>query len=339
MVTVSAATPKFPDVFPLIPCGSPSGDTVTLGCIATDFTPSPVKFSWKLGTDTLENVTHHPSILKGDKYYGVSQVRVSRQDWDARKTFQCVVSHQGRDIPADVKTTDVLYRSPNLTTSFSRDEEKQQASFHCFAKDFAPRNHEISWKKVGSNKTSLSDQTSFLSDGRNDTNGDKLYSAASLLTVNPSELTAGATFTCVFKGQGVNNTEVLEMANATYKEECSGGSTECRQAAAYKGIPVKQSVKITCKIQVNNGQLEKIFWADEGEVEMAGTVKSGRFKKQEELELDITYDEWHQGVKRYCVVQHKDINNATIVRSIGFSTADISCPVNLSLNLLEKYKA
>ncbi|RVE69340.1 hypothetical protein OJAV_G00076860 [Oryzias javanicus] len=176
MVTVSSATPKAPDVFPLIPCGSPSGDTVTLGCIATDFTPSPVKFSWKLDSNTLENFTQYPSILKGDKYYGVSQVRVSRQDWDARKTFQCVVSHQGEDKKSGVTKPDVLYRSPNLTTSFSLDEE--QASFHCFAKDFAPRNHEISWQKVGSDKTSLPDQTSVFSERGNDTNGDKLYSAA-----------------------------------------------------------------------------------------------------------------------------------------------------------------
>lgn len=93
------------------------------------------------------------------------------------------------------------------------------------------------------------------------------------------------------------------------------GSTECLQAAVdikiigptYRDILVEQRGKITCKIQVNNGRLEKIYWENDGEVEMAGTVKSEGFKKQEELELDITYDEWHQGVKRYCVVQHKDI--------------------------------
>uniref|UniRef100_A0A3B3CG03 Ig-like domain-containing protein n=1 Tax=Oryzias melastigma TaxID=30732 RepID=A0A3B3CG03_ORYME len=295
-VTVSSATPQTPDVFPLIPCGSPSGDTVTLGCIATGFTPSSWKFSWKLGTDSLENVTQYPSIPDNDKYLGISQVQVSRQDWDAKKTFQCVASYRDLNSNTNVNKPDVLYRSPHLTTSFSLDEEKQQASFYCFAKDFAPRNHNISWEKVGSDKTSILDVTSVFSEGRNDTNGAKLYSAASLLTVNPTDLTPGATFTCVFKGKGVNNTDVLEKANATYKEESSGGKWNIQL-----DILVEQRGKITCKIQVNNGRLEKIYWANEGEIEMAGTVKSEGFKKQEELELDITYDEWHQGVKRYCV--------------------------------------
>ncbi|XP_023813709.1 uncharacterized protein LOC105354609 [Oryzias latipes] len=316
-VTVTSDTPtQAPNVFPLMPCGPQSRDTVTLGCLAVDFTPSSLTFSWTQGSNNLENITQYPSILKNDKYLGISQVEVSRQDWDAKKTFQCAANHLGeRTTSLPFTKQDVLFRSPNLTTSFSLDEEKQQASFYCFAKDFSPRTHEIIWQKVGSEKASILDETSVFSEGRNDTNGAKLYSAASLLTVNPTELTSGATFTCVFKGKGVNNTDVLEKANATYKEESSGGSAGCTQAAVdlkiigptYRDILVKQSGKITCQIHVNNGELEKMLWENENEVEMAGTVKNEGLKKKEELVLDITYDEWHQGVERYCVVQHKDI--------------------------------
>uniref|UniRef100_A0A8C7X5W6 Ig-like domain-containing protein n=1 Tax=Oryzias sinensis TaxID=183150 RepID=A0A8C7X5W6_9TELE len=283
-----------------MPCGPQSRDTVTLGCLAVDFTPSSLTFSWTQGANSLENITQYPSILKNDKYLGISQVQVSRQDWDAKKTFQCVANHLGerRTSAPITKPCKFVFKSPNLTTSFSLDEEKQQASFYCFAKDFSPRTHEIIWQKVGSEKASILDETSVFSEGRNDTNGAKLYSAASLLTVNPTELTSGATFTCVFKGK-----------------ESSGGSAGCTQAAVdiniigptYRDILVKQSGKITCQIQVNNGQLEKIFWENQDNVEMAGTVKTEGLKKKEELVLDITYDEWHQGVERYCVVQHKDI--------------------------------
>uniref|UniRef100_A0A3B3IH02 Ig-like domain-containing protein n=1 Tax=Oryzias latipes TaxID=8090 RepID=A0A3B3IH02_ORYLA len=294
-VTVTSDTPtQAPNVFPLMPCGPQSRDTVTLGCLAVDFTPSSLTFSWTQGSNNLENITQYPSILKNDKYLGISQVEVSRQDWDAKKTFQCAANHLGeRTTSLPFTKQDVLFRSPNLTTSFSLDEEKQQASFYCFAKDFSPRTHEIIWQKVGSEKASILDETSVFSEGRNDTNGAKLYSAASLLTVNPTELTSGATFTCVFKGKGVNNTDVLEKVLI---DNFSFAAVDLKIIGpTYRDILVKQSGKITCQIHVNNGELEKMLWENENEVEMAGTVKNEGLKKKEELVLDITYDEWHQG--------------------------------------------
>uniref|UniRef100_A0A3P9H166 Ig-like domain-containing protein n=1 Tax=Oryzias latipes TaxID=8090 RepID=A0A3P9H166_ORYLA len=178
------ATPQAPNVFPLMPCGPQSRDTVTLGCLATGFTPSSLNFSWKQGTNSLENITQYPSILKNDRYLGISQVQVSRQDWDAKKPFQCAATH------------------------------------------------------------GLKRRTAYI--------------------IKPRKFVS-------------------------------------------KSLLVFQSGKITCQIQVNNGQLEKIFWENQDNVEMAGTVKNEGLKKKEELVLDITYDEWCQGVERYCVVQHKDI--------------------------------
>uniref|UniRef100_A0A3B3IJ95 Ig-like domain-containing protein n=1 Tax=Oryzias latipes TaxID=8090 RepID=A0A3B3IJ95_ORYLA len=429
-VTVTPATPtQAPTaVIGLMPCGPQSRDTVTLGCLATGFTPSSLTFSWTQGGNNLENITQYPSMLKNDKYFGISQVQVSRQDWDAKKTFKCVANHVGE------RTTSPITKSPNLTTSFFLDEEKQQASFYCFAKDFSPRTHEIIWQKVGSEKASILDETSVFSEGRNDTNGAKLYSAASLLTVNPTELTSGATFTCVFKGKGVNNTDVLEKVLI---DNFSFAAVDLKIIGpTYRDILVKQSGKITCQIQVNNGRLEKIFWENQDNVEMAGTVKTEGLKKKEELVLDITYDEWHQGSVVYflcflvlaggpvqrpsvfmlppvehaknkevtltcsvkdffpeevfvawlvdddvvdskyktsttspvekegsylvysqltltddqwkqsgvvysCAVYHESITNSTrsIVRSIGFSTADKNNLVNLNLNISEKCKA
>uniref|UniRef100_A0A3P9IRL0 Ig-like domain-containing protein n=1 Tax=Oryzias latipes TaxID=8090 RepID=A0A3P9IRL0_ORYLA len=260
-------------VIGLMPCGPQSKDTVTLGCLAVDFTPSSWTFSWKQGSNNLENITQYPLILKNDKYLGISQVEVSRQDWDAKKTFECAANHGLDRKPASItKPGKFLLHSVSVFPSTDKQFVSQRASFYCFAKDFSPRTHEIIWQKVGSEKASILDETSVFSEGRNDTNGAKLYSAASLLTVNPTELTSGATFTCVFKGKGVNNTDVLEKANVlidNFSFVLHSGSAGCTEAAV--------------------------------DINIIG------LKKKEELVLDITYDEWHQGVERYCVVQHKDI--------------------------------
>uniref|UniRef100_A0A8C7YCH7 Ig-like domain-containing protein n=1 Tax=Oryzias sinensis TaxID=183150 RepID=A0A8C7YCH7_9TELE len=59
-------------------------------------------------------------------------------------------------------------------------------------------------------------------------------------------------------------------------------------------------------------------------------------------QLTITDDQWKQsGVVYSCAVYHESITNSTrsIVRSIGFSTADKNNLVNLNLNISEKCKA
>uniref|UniRef100_A0AAV2JHP8 Ig-like domain-containing protein n=1 Tax=Knipowitschia caucasica TaxID=637954 RepID=A0AAV2JHP8_KNICA len=95
MVTVASDPPTAPSVFPVRPCTSESGDTVTLTCLATGFRPAAVSFSWTQNGSALSDSLQYPAVLKNKLYSGVSQVRVRRQDWDLRHSFKCRVEHEG----------------------------------------------------------------------------------------------------------------------------------------------------------------------------------------------------------------------------------------------------
>ncbi len=88
------ATSTPPTVFPLISCGSGTGDTVTLGCLARDFTPSSLTFTWNNKGTALTDFIQYPAEENGDSYIGVSQIQVSTQDWtDKTSWFQCAWTH------------------------------------------------------------------------------------------------------------------------------------------------------------------------------------------------------------------------------------------------------
>lgn len=96
-----SGTPKSPTVFPLMECGSGTGSTVTLGCLATDFTPSSLTYSWSKSGTALTDFIQYPPTMKDNFYTGVSQISVKRQDWDNRGSeFKCVAAHSTGNVEA-----------------------------------------------------------------------------------------------------------------------------------------------------------------------------------------------------------------------------------------------
>uniref|UniRef100_A0A3Q2UHR4 Ig-like domain-containing protein n=1 Tax=Fundulus heteroclitus TaxID=8078 RepID=A0A3Q2UHR4_FUNHE len=235
MVTVTSATQNAPTVFPLAQCGSGSGDMVTLGCLATGFNPPSITFSWQQGSTSLDNFIQYPPIQKGSEYMGISQIQVSRQDWEARKPFKCVANHAAgqqhasmakpnflpcfrKHICVSVCLSDVVYELPTLKVCSSADVGQGEAYFSCFAKDFSPNTYSFTWMKEDQNITDTTAVVNTLSQGRKDANGTVLYSASSLLTLPISQLGEGSALTCVFTGRGERNTDVQRNSTTSYKE-------------------------------------------------------------------------------------------------------------------------
>lgn len=63
---------------------------------------------------------------------------------------------------------------------------------------------------------------------------------------------------------------------------------------------------LTCRVTVQKDE-PQIMWENENEEEIASKPMIKENGKTYLSKLDITYDEWSRGVKRYCVVHHSDL--------------------------------
>nr|QHO62363.1 immunoglobulin mu heavy chain [Siniperca knerii] len=310
MVTVTSATSTRPTVFPLMQCGSGTGDMVTLGCLATGFTPSSLTYAWSKNGAALTDSIQYPPVQKGDVYTGISQIHVRRQDWDARESFQCAVTHPAGNVQTNFIKPKVTYVLPTELKVLASSGEEQEASFSCFARDFSPKDYEIKWLKNEAEIPNKIYEIKMPLEERQDKNGTTLYSAASFLTVPASEWTVDTKFTCEFEGKGENGATFMN-SSVTYKHTTPGN---CEVDVDIKitgptlaDMFLNRKGTIVCQVKVNEPYVGRILWEDEKGNEMAGASKTFNDKGTFSLPLEITYDEWSKGIKRYCVVEHENL--------------------------------
>nr|XP_057905680.1 uncharacterized protein LOC131103419 [Doryrhamphus excisus] len=312
-VTVTSGSSVAPTVFPLMQCGSGAADTVTIGCLATGFKPLPLSFTWSKDGAALSDVIQYPPVEKNNLYTGVSQIRVTRADWDSKAKFRCVAKHFSQDIDAVItKTEESFYRLPTLKVMASPGGQ-DEASFACFAKDFSPNVYDFKWLYNEEDVLSGIDQVKTPSEARKVANGSTLYSAASFLTLKSHKWSPGVTLTCEFKGRDAHG-DVYMNSSVSHKCPADLSSEGCPEADMEINIigPTMEEMflnkkgTVICQVKVNRPSVQSVFWEDQDGNEMAGTLiapapgNGGTINAP----LDITYNEWSKGIKRYCVVQH-----------------------------------
>ncbi|XP_065820874.1 uncharacterized protein [Labrus bergylta] len=332
MVTVTSDTSSKPTVFPLMQCGSETANTVTLGCLATGFSPSSVTYAWSKAGTALTDFIQYPPVEKSGVYTGISQIKVNKEDLDAKQPFKCIASNTAGDGEGIFIVTLPIYKEPTLKV-FSSCDGGEEVSFSCFAKDFAPKQYEFKWLKndgVIPHDTYV-DQTPAK---EKKTENGTLYSAASFLTVPASEWTQDTKYVCEFKGKGMKGPvyKNSSVSNDGLNDGCSGGITcpVCSvvdvdiniNGPSMDDLFSKGKGTMVCEVTVNKVSADKIYWTDEqgNDIAAASTTSSKGHKGKFSLPLEISFDDWSRGVKPFCNVAHSEYTDPIkkqLERNIG----------------------
>uniref|UniRef100_A0A673XTB1 Ig-like domain-containing protein n=1 Tax=Salmo trutta TaxID=8032 RepID=A0A673XTB1_SALTR len=285
LLTLMNSSSTAPTLFPLAQCGSGTGDMMTLGCIATGFTPASLTFKWnEQGGKSLTDFVQYPAVQTGGSYTGVSQLRVKRADWDS-KIFECAVEHSAGSKTVPVKKQGKMYLFIHLIT--------YTASFACFANDFSPRTHTIKWMRMekGIEKEVVSD---FKSSCESEKKSEKtLYSTTSYLRVNESEWKSEeVSFTCVFENKLGEHSLHPFSAGPVHAHSVVIKITP----PSLEDMLMSKKAELVCDVE----ELVPGFMSVKWENDNGKTLTSRKGATDRIAILDITYEDWSNGTVFYC---------------------------------------
>uniref|UniRef100_A0A8C7JGI5 Ig-like domain-containing protein n=1 Tax=Oncorhynchus kisutch TaxID=8019 RepID=A0A8C7JGI5_ONCKI len=173
-------------------CGTPTNDIYSIGCVATGFSPSSITFKWTDSSESpLTDFVQYPSVQSGGAYIGVSQLRVSKNEWGKSEYFRCSVEHPGG------KKTTVINKQPVSVSLLSAPIGNTQYLM-CMIEDLAVVEVTVTWKKNDKEVEGPTPTVGLQPSG--------LYSASSLLKVNNTDWNNKVKYSCVVQHQGQNPT-------------------------------------------------------------------------------------------------------------------------------------
>ncbi|XP_078017703.1 uncharacterized protein LOC144458332 isoform X3 [Epinephelus lanceolatus] len=177
-------------------CGSGTGNTVTLGCLATSFTPSSLTYSWSIVNGAaLTDFIQYPPVLKDNLYTGISQVKVRKQDWEAMKSFRCDVTHTAGNQHVIITKPKERVVPPNITLHPVWDNVPVRASsvrLVCTLSGYFPDKLSVEWKRDNQHLKPAKSPTKLQSaDGTG-----KTFSLTSEIEPKTTEWERGSNFTC-----------------------------------------------------------------------------------------------------------------------------------------------
>uniref|UniRef100_A0A671DMG8 Ig mu chain C region n=1 Tax=Rhinolophus ferrumequinum TaxID=59479 RepID=A0A671DMG8_RHIFE len=352
LVTVSSASASAPDLFPLVSCESyPSeANFMAVGCLAHNFLPDNVKFSWdyqntsKISTQAIKSF---PSVLREGKYVATSQVFLpSAEVLEGTDQYvMCNVKHD--NINRNVKTPGsakwmVLpgFRSPGslkptllppgtssgitvftIPPSFSDIFLTKMAKLSCLVTNLATYDSlTISWTRQ--NGEVLKTHVSITESHPNAT-----FSATGDTTVCVEDWDSGDTFTCT-----VTHTDLPSPLKDTISKPKGG---PCPHMPSVYVMPptreqlsLRESASITCLVKGFSPPDVLVQWMQRGQPLSPDTyVTSAPMPEPQTPDsyfvhsiLTVSEENWSAGEPYTCVVVHEALPHTVTERTVDKST-------------------
>eukprot|EP00069_Balaena_mysticetus_P013616 bmy_22103T0 len=313
-------SPSAPTLFPLVSCVSPLSDEnpVALGCLARDFLPSSISFSWSYQNDSEvsgRSVQSFPAVLREGKYAASSQVLLppSSVPQGSEEHLLCRVQHlnSNKVVAVPVRPTDPKPPlSPNVSVfipprdAFSGTPQRTSRLI-CQATDFRPKQISLSWFREGKRVVSG------ISEGPVETvqSSPVTFRTYSMLTITESDWLSQSVFTCE-----VEHNEMTFQKNVS--SVCGPiPDTPIRIFTippSFADIFLTKSAKLSCLVtDLTTYDSLSISWTrQDGKVLQTRTNISeshpnGTFSAVGETSVCV--EDWESGEGFTCTVTHTDL--------------------------------
>uniref|UniRef100_P06337 Ig mu chain C region n=1 Tax=Mesocricetus auratus TaxID=10036 RepID=IGHM_MESAU len=311
-------SPSSPTVFPLVSCESPLSDEnlVAMGCLARDFLPSSISFSWNYQnkSEVNQGVRTFPTLRMGEKYAATSQVFLPPKSVleGSDEYLVCKVHHGNTNKDLRVPIPVVTEMNPNVSVfvpsrdAFSGPAPRKSRLF-CEASNFSPKQITVSWLRDGKPVKSGFTTEPVTPEDRG--SGPRTYKVISTLTITESDWLNLSVYTCRVDHRGLT---FWKNVSST----CAASPSTDIQAfpipPSFVGIFLNKSATLTCLVtNLATYDTLNISWSSrsgeplETKTKLTESHPNGTFSAIGEA--NVCVEDWDSGKEFVCTVTHRDL--------------------------------
>ncbi|KAG8455464.1 hypothetical protein GDO86_001588, partial [Hymenochirus boettgeri] len=302
-----------PLLYPLISCG-PSMDPMTLGCLAKDFLPDSIKFSWADKTNNSINTglkSFKPVLQTSGTFTASSQINVESASWNRRDPFYCSAKHVETTKTVELKKKE---NKPPVISIHSPSKDaingNETLSIICLCTGFTPKDITIKWLKNGK-QTDTGVRTEDPVSGKN---GD--YDVTSFISITRKEWDLDTMYSCVVSHESTGFHQSKNMSKILMCDTVVPSNLQVITIPpSFESIFESKSAKLTCLVSNmgNSEDLRSISWykiSGEKEISLTTTIGDPLYNDNRTYSVEgtatVCADEWNQD-NFICKVEHTEL--------------------------------